>query len=138
MSVIIGIDASRAARIRRTGTETYALELIKQLAGLASATRRLRLYTAHPPQHHDWPDSPYVETRVIAWPRLWTHLRLAAELQMHPPNVLFVPAHVLPFHCPVPAVVTVHDLGYCHYPETHRHHCRLFGHQTRFAGILPH
>ena len=115
----IGIDASRAARARRTGTETYALELIKGLAKLTSPHLRLRLYTPHPPQHNDWPDSSTVETRVIPWPRMWTHLRLAAELRQHPPDVLFVPAHVLPLYCPVPAVVTVHDLGYVHYPQAH-------------------
>ncbi|GAB4418017.1 MAG: glycosyltransferase family 1 protein [Anaerolineae bacterium] len=115
-----GIDASRAARAHRTGTETYSLELIKALAHLAGPERRFRLYTPHPPQHSDWPDSPFMETKVIPWPRLWTHLRLAAEMQRHPPDALFVPAHVLPLHCPVPAVVTVHDLGYRHYPEAHR------------------
>jgi glycosyltransferase involved in cell wall biosynthesis len=120
MPLTFGIDASRAARAHRTGTETYSLELIKALAQMASANHCLRLYTPHPPQHTDWPDSPYIETRVIPWPRLWTHLRLAAELRRHPPDVLFVPAHVLPLACPVPAVVTVHDLGYRHYPRAHR------------------
>lgn len=120
MTLTFGIDASRAARAHRTGTETYSLELIKALAPLASAQRRLRLYTSHPPQIGDWPASPHIETRVIPWPRLWTHVRLAAELRRHPPDVLFVPAHVLPFYCPVPAIVTVHDLGYRHYPDTHR------------------
>lgn len=136
LSSVIGIDASRAARARRTGTETYALELIKALAALDSSLR-LRLYTPHLPQHADWPRAPHIEIRVIPWPRLWTHLRLSAELRLHPPDVLFVPAHVLPFYCPVPAVVTVHDLGYCYYPEAHRpfdrwyldwttrRHCRL-------------
>lgn len=80
----------------------------------------MRLYTPHPPQHTDWPTSAQVETRVVPWPRLWTHLRLAAELRQHPPDRLFVPAHVLPLYCPVPAVVTVHDLGYKHYPAAHR------------------
>ncbi len=117
--LIIGLDASRAAKAQRTGTETYSLELIKQFAQLATSQRRLRLYTAHAPHQTDWPDSPYVETRVIPFPRLWTHLRLAAELQHRPPDILFVPAHVLPLYCPVPTVVTVHDLGYLHYPETH-------------------
>jgi glycosyltransferase involved in cell wall biosynthesis len=120
MSVTIGIDASRATRAYHTGTETYSLELIKALVGLASSQRRLRLYTPQPLQHTDWPDSPHVETRVIPWPRMWTHMRLAAELRQHPPNVLFVPAHVLPLYCSVPAVVTVHDLGYRHYPAAHR------------------
>ncbi len=118
--MIIGVDASRAARAQRTGTETYSLELIKALAELTSAQRKLRLYSPHPPQHTDWPDSLFVETRIIPWPRLWTQLRLALELHRHPPDVLFVPAHVLPLYCPVPAVVTVHDLGYRHYPQAHR------------------
>ena len=118
--MLIGLDASRAARAKRTGTETYALELIKALGKLAGPRYRFRLYTPHPPQHTDWPDSAYMETRIIPWPRLWTHLRLAAELRQHPPDVLFVPAHVLPVYCPVPALVTVHDLGYIHYPEAHR------------------
>jgi glycosyltransferase involved in cell wall biosynthesis len=117
---VIGLDASRAARAHRTGTETYSLELIKALARLIAPRFLLRLYTPHPPRHADWPDSAQVETRIIPWPRLWTHLRLAVELWQHPPDVLFVPAHVLPLYCPVPAVVTVHDLGYIHYPETHR------------------
>ncbi|MBN1991070.1 MAG: glycosyltransferase family 4 protein [Anaerolineae bacterium] len=124
--MLIGLDASRAARARRTGTETYSLELINALAGLASALCRLRLYTPHPPQHARWPDSPHVETCVIPWPRMWTHLRLAAELRRRPPDVLFVPAHVLPLYCPVPAVVTVHDLGYRHYPHTHRRFDRWY------------
>ncbi len=124
MSLItIGLDASRAARAHRTGTETYSLELIKALAKLPALRQQqhhLRLYTPHPPQHPDWPTASYVETRVIPWPRLWTHLRLATELRQHPPDILFVPAHVLPLYCPVPAIVTVHDLGYLHYPEAHR------------------
>ncbi len=116
----IGIDASRAARARRTGTETYALELINALPRFIGPNQILRLYTPYLPQHKNWPDAPQVETRVIPWPRLWTHMRLAVELVQHPPDVLFVPAHVLPLTCPVPAVVTVHDLGYHHYPQAHR------------------
>jgi glycosyltransferase involved in cell wall biosynthesis len=137
---IIGIDASRAARVQRTGTETYSLELTKAITNQVSPPYRLRLYTPYPPQHSDWPNSPQMETCVIAWPRLWTHLRLAIELYRRPPNVLFVPGHVLPLYCPVPAIVTVHDLGYLRYPETHRpfdrwylnwttrRHCRVAQH----------
>jgi len=125
-SFTFGLDASRAARAHRTGTEIYSLELIKALAKLATPQRQFRLYTPHLPQHTDWPSSAYIETRVIPWPRLWTHLRLAAELQRQPPTALFVPAHVLPLHCPVPAIVTVHDLGYLHYPEAHRRFDRWY------------
>ena len=65
-------------------------------------------------------DSACYEVRILPFPRLWTHLRLGWELEWHPPDVLFVPAHVMPLVCRVPAVVTVHDLGYVHYPEAHR------------------
>lgn len=117
--MIIGIDASRAALARHTGTETYAYRLLQAMASLTSAEVRLRLYTRQRPQPTSWPDAPYVETRIIPFPRLWTHLRLAAEISRHPPDVLFVPAHVLPLYCPVPAVVTVHDLGYLYHPQAH-------------------
>jgi glycosyltransferase involved in cell wall biosynthesis len=83
------------------------------------ASETLRLYTHQPPQPAEWPSGPRIETRCLPFPRLWTHLRLATELSLHPPDVLFVPAHVLPLHCPVPAAVTVHDLGYLHFPEAH-------------------
>jgi len=61
-----------------------------------------------------------VETRLIPWPRLWTHLRLSLELMQRRPDVLFVPSHVLPLLHPRRSVVTVHDLGYRLFPETHR------------------
>ena len=49
--MLIGIDASRATIARRTGTETYSLNLIRALIGLHSG-HRFRLYTngaAHVP-----------------------------------------------------------------------------------------
>ena len=116
--MIIGIDASRATLAKQTGTETYAHRVIAEMVKLADAEHRVRLYTHQPPPQN-WFASPFVETRVIPFPRLWTHIRLSAEISQHPPDVLFVPAHVLPLHCPVPAVVTVHDLGYHHFPEAH-------------------
>lgn len=117
--MLIGIDASRAALARHTGTETYAYRLLLALAEHASPALQLRLYTHQPPQQAPWPAGPHLETRVLPFPRLWTHLRLSAELALNPPDVLFVPAHVLPIHCPVPAVVTVHDLGYHYFPAAH-------------------
>jgi len=37
----------------------------------------------------------------------------------HPPDLLFVPAHVLPVVRPRRTLVTVHDLGYRRFPEAH-------------------
>ena len=115
--MIIGIDASRATAARRTGTENYSLHLIRELLALDDAGHRFRLYFNQAPP----PDLslPGAERRVIPFPRLWTHLRLSWEMATHPPDLLFVPSHVLPLVHPRCCVVTVHDLGYHYYPEAH-------------------
>jgi len=116
--VLIGIDASRTTAHERTGTENYSLYLIRALLEQGKE-HRFRLYFSQPPAENLFPRGERVEWRVIPFPRLWTHLCLAWELQRHPPDVLFVPAHVLPLVHPPRCVVTVHDLGYRHYPQAH-------------------
>jgi len=119
--MLIGIDASRATRGRRTGTETYSLNLIRALLGLG-AKHTFRLYSDVAPQAElfwEGPRPEHVELCVIPWPRLWTHLRLGAEVLRRTPDVLFVPAHVVPLIHPRRSVATVHDLGYLFYPEAH-------------------
>ncbi len=123
--MLIGIDASRVHTSARTGTETYSRELIAHLIPLAAREgARLVLYTRAPLTPHTfrldaWPS--HVAQEVIRAPRLWTHVGLAAHLRRHPPDVLFIPAHVVPLRPPpgLPIAVTVHDLGYEYFPETH-------------------
>lgn len=114
----IGIDASRVTVARRTGTERYALNLIRALLGVGGA-HQFTLYFRDPPP----PGLLHGEAtrRIIPFPRLWTHLRLAWELftARPQPEALFVPAHVLPLIRPQPSVVTIHDLGYRYFPEAH-------------------
>ena len=126
--LLIGIDASRALRARRTGTERYSTEIIHHLLALPQAAQhRWRLYTDSPPPLGIFPTrtpgaaTDNVEIRVLAAPRLWTHLALRRQLVRHPPDVVFVPAHVLPWPARrlPPSVVTVHDLGYRHFPDSH-------------------
>ncbi len=115
-SMIIGIDASRATAVRRTGTENYSLHLIRELLALEQA-HCFRLYFNQAPFPGLLPEG--AEQRVIGFPRLWTHFRLSAEMLTHPPDLLFVPSHVLPLIHPRRSVVTIHDLGYHYYPEAH-------------------
>lgn len=118
--MLIGIDASRANRPQPTGTEAYARHLIRAL-WQSNPGHRLRLYMSTLPTSELAallrPDA--CEARVIPWPRLWTHMRLAWEIWRRPPDLLFIPAHVMPLACRVPTVVTVHDLGYRFFPEAH-------------------
>ncbi len=117
--MLIGIDASRAVSRQPTGTEHYSLHLIHALAQIATPQHTLRLYLRDMPDADTLPRNESVEWRVLGPRRLWTHLGLAAELVRHPPDLLYVPAHVLPILTRVPSVATVHDLGFSHYPEAH-------------------
>lgn len=120
--MLVGIDASRAVADRPTGTEIYSRRLIQALLALDTPHRfRLYLRTAPPPHLFE-----NVDRGVIPFPRLWTHLRLSWEMAHRQPDLLFVPAHVLPPIRPPLSLVTVHDLGYLKFPEAHPWRQRLY------------
>lgn len=121
--MLVGIDASRATSPQRTGTENYSLYLIGHL--LALNDHRYRLYFNVAPPLGLFPQSDNWEALVMPFPRLWTHLRLSWEMVRRAPDLLFVPAHVIPLIHPR-SVVTVHDLGYIYYPQAHRPFDRLY------------
>ncbi len=117
-SLTIGVDASRTLPAHRTGTEQYSVALLKALMRLPNP-HRWRLYAPGPPPDDLLPLPAGWEWRAMPFPRLWTHGRLSAEMLRDAPDVLFVPAHVVPLVHPRHTVVTIHDLGYLHFPETH-------------------
>jgi len=127
--MLIGIDASRSVAAERTGTENYSLYLIRALLELGQS-HRFRLYFREEPPEGLFVRSDRVAWRVMPFPRLWTHVRLAWELARHRPDVFYVPSHVLPWLHPARCVATVHDLGYLHYPEAHRPWDRWYLDQT--------
>ena len=142
--MIIGIDASRAASAHPTGTELYSREIIRALLQGAPQDD-FRLYT------RDDADLPLegvaasVEVVHIPQRRLWTHTGLAHEIDQRPPDVLFIPAHVMPFRQAIrkttPIVVAMHDLGYRYFPAAHPFRQRAYldlttGFAARFADGL--
>jgi len=114
--MIIGIDASRALVARRTGAERYSLELINALLAL-NPDHAIRLYVPRQPPVGLFRD--HAEIVILPGRRLWTHSKLGPHTWRHPPDVLFVPSHVLPLIGPKRMVVTVHDLGYEYVPDAH-------------------
>jgi glycosyltransferase involved in cell wall biosynthesis len=118
--MVIGIDASRAVTGQRTGTEAYAYFLINALIPLAAERRlQLRLYFNQAPAEGLFSTTGNVQIVTIPLPRLWSHFRLAWELQRRPPDIFFTPAHVIPYSYMGPSVATVHDLGFHKYPDAH-------------------
>lgn len=112
----IGIDASRANLAQRTGTEWYAFHLTRAFFSFIRPNDRVRLYVREP-LRPEWGSLPAnVNVRVLRWPPqlLWTQLRLSWELLWHRVDVLFVPAHTIPFISPRRTVTTLHDIGFMH------------------------
>lgn len=109
----IAVDANPLTRHVITGTELYARELCRRLPA-AAPDLDFRFYAARPA-----PDAG-VDVIVAPLPRLWTQLRLPVELARTRPDLLFVPAHAVPFLTRRPAVLTVHDLAYERFPQAYR------------------
>lgn len=118
----IGIDASRAFRQSKTGTEWYSWHIIRELAQLIeSSGDRLILYSDESPPNEDVPMrlSSAVNMRVLRWPfkHFWTQGRLSLEMFFASPDILFIPAHAIPLVHPKRTVTTIHDVGFLRYPE---------------------
>jgi glycosyltransferase involved in cell wall biosynthesis len=103
---LVLVDADALGR-RRTGDETYVLNLLRELPG-AAPDLRFAAVTRHPQLVPDGVEPVYVPASSqelrMAWslPRLLRRVRPAlAHFQ-----------YALPLRCSVPAVVTVHDLSF--------------------------
>jgi len=111
--MIIGIDASRANHKEKTGVEWYAYHVIQNLKKNLPDNVRVVLYSDVPLEGDlallpdNW------TSKVLNWPirRLWTQGRMSLEMLFSRPDVLFVPAHVVPLIHPKKTIMTVHDVA---------------------------
>jgi len=114
--MIIGIDASRANRERKTGTEWYSFYLIQNLA-IIDKTNTYWLYLDTPPTAElkiAIRNNPNFHFKYLDWPlySFWTLGRLSLEMLWRRPDVLFVPAHTLPLFSPRKTINTIHDIAF--------------------------
>lgn len=122
--MLIGIDASRANRIRKTGTEWYSFYLIENLAKL-DKKNSYRLYLDEEPREDlkkVVKSNPNFSFRVLRWPLnfFWTLGRLSLEMLFRRPDVLFVPAHTMPLFYPKKTIVTIHDVAFAREDRLYR------------------
>lgn len=117
--MLIGIDASRANKLHKTGTEWYSYHLIQELKKLNTNSDQFILYSKEDLRGglkilpKNW------KSKVLRWPfkKFWTQLRLSWEMLVHKPDVLFIPAHTIPLIHPKKTITTLHDVGFERYPE---------------------
>ncbi len=122
---MIAVDASRANLEQKTGTEYYSAILLKELAKI-DRKNHYRLYAQGKGWvlEQNWPAN--FEVKIIESPLLWTQLCLSREMSKVKPEVLFVPAHAVPFIHPKKTIVTIHDLAYEFYPSSYRSLARSY------------
>lgn len=121
----IGIDASRANRDQKTGTEWFSWHVIEELKRIAPTGDEFLLYTNEPLKGDLGKCPDNFKQVVLRWPPkyLWTQIRLWWELIANPPDVLFVPAHTIPFlplSKKIKVIATVHDVGFKRFPEIYK------------------
>jgi len=111
----IGIDASRANKDKKTGTEWYSFFLIQELKKIIKDEKHKVILYSRSPLKGDLAYLPANwENKILRWPLLylWTQCRLSLEMLFNPPDVLFIPAHSIPLIYVKNTIVTWHDVGF--------------------------
>ena len=114
----IGIDGNEANVEKRVGVSVYTLNILKHFSRVASQETQFNIYLKSPPLN-DLPEkNKYFKYSLINGKFLWSQIYLPLYLYNQKNiDVYFSPAHYLPRFCPVPQVVTIHDLAYLYYPK---------------------
>jgi glycosyltransferase involved in cell wall biosynthesis len=125
----VAVDINPAARAVMTGTEVYARELSTRLP-VAAPELDWRFFASRPKAGLG------VDVMVLPFRRLWTQVRLPLALARRRPDLLFVPAHAIPFAWTGKVLTVVHDLAFERHPEAYssseRTYLRL---TTRWAAM---
>lgn len=124
----IAIDASRAFLDNKTGIEEYAYQIIKNLRrDLKDCEVVLYLRRGGKAKLEKSFEIPEKwEAKEIPFKYFWTQIGMAWEFLVNQPDVLFIPAHTIPWIHPKNSVVTVHGLEYEHCPESYSLYSRWF------------
>lgn len=124
----IAIDASRAFLNKKTGIEEYTYQIVKNLRQeLKNCEVVLYVRIGGKEKLEKSFDLPANwSVKEIYFKYFWTQIGMAWEFLTNPPDVLFIPAHTIPWIHPRNSVVTVHGLEYEHCPESYSLYSRLF------------
>lgn len=109
---MVAVDLNPATRDVITGTEVYTREVGSRLAATAPELRWLFFGSRARP-------GLGVDLTVLPFKRLWSQVRLPVALASARPDLLFVPAHAIPFAWPGRALTVVHDLAFEKHPEAY-------------------
>lgn len=116
--MMIGIDGNEANVEKKVGVSVYTANLLYEFYRKASSDLQFKIYLRKPPLFDLPPASDWFRYEVvpgaIAWSQLFLPLSLYTKGGL---RTFFSPAHYTPRFCPVPLVVTIHDLAYEYFPQ---------------------
>lgn len=116
--MIIGVDGNEANVNRHVGVSVYTLNLLRYFQKNATENIGFKIYLRARPNATMPIETQYFKYKIVSGPFGWSQLFMPLHLNIHRDiNLFFTPAHYAPRYCPVPLVVSVHDLSYFYYPE---------------------
>lgn len=121
--MIIGIDASKAAREQRTGVEHYIYQLILHLQKIDSKNTYL-MYTNAPLPKELTSKSNFTE-KLTPVKRFWNKIYLPLAVLREKNDVYIQPTDLIPWSAPKKSISIIHDLAYKHFPEAYSAKQRL-------------
>ncbi len=113
----IAVDGNEANVPSQVGVSVYTSQLLTRFAAQATEEQQVVVFLKNPPLKHMPTETKWFRYRVIPAPFLWSRIAFPIGLFLEKNiSVLFCPAHYAPPLCPVPIVVTIHDLAYHFFP----------------------
>lgn len=115
--MIIGVDGNEANVKNKVGVSVYAYNLLRYFSKKSCKDFQFIVYLKHHPLNLT-EETPYFKYQVVPGNFLWSQIFLPIRLYRYEKiDIFFSPAHYLPRFCPVPSVVTIHDLSFHYFPN---------------------
>lgn len=115
----IGVDGNEANVEKKVGVSLYAIKLLQQFYKRSSNNLRFTVFLRSEPRTDMPQQNDFFKYEVVKGRYAWSQIFLPIALykKYRHLDVFFSPAHYAPRFCPVPTVVTLHDLSYFYYPN---------------------
>lgn len=124
----IGIEASHAAKVPRTGVEEACWQIIEALKTEIPFEEEIFLYS-----HKNLEDNLGVlpknwQLKILDWryKKMWSQVVLAKELLLNQPDVFFAPGQLLPWFTPKKTITYIHDSAFLALPEVYSYWGRKY------------
>lgn len=114
--MIIGIDASKAAAVTKTGVENYVYQLLLHLKKIDGKNTYYLFTNKSLPQ--ELVGGNFIQ-KILPGKFLWNKIFLPIGILKNQPEIFFAPAYNLPAFTPPKSAATFHDLAWIKFPKSY-------------------